>query len=440
MKKFATLLIIFLFVQSFCLYAQYYPNRSDPPEVVGDKKTENKKTDNIKAGNTKAENKKPLDIQDRSFEFGLAHINMNFANNLLSMSEVFQDVIVINIDKISDGIMFNLGFGVTPFYFSYESKKGWGFGISTDIEGVGILGLSGTMLTFSEAVKENSDISGALFTSTTVNTFFNMQKFKVKINPSLYYALACIAPLSNSPSSLMYTMDYSNGTVMCIDYAVRIYTCFPLDDDGFQLTSKPGLDFSVGIEYPLSKEIGLNKIMPFLDFDVGFDLINIPIISSTMTDYRQIKGRVGSDKPITFFGNDDENFFSSFDANNELESGKDEINVSRPFKMIAWAYWRPINGKKLFTITPVIGFCHNNFYYNPFSLEAGLNVCLNLANFFLIKAGINYTDRMFVNSLGLALNFRVFELDIGADLRSQDANQSWKGAGVGVNFGLKLGW
>jgi len=73
-------------------------------------------------------------------------------------------------------------------------------------------------------------------------------------------------------------------------------------------------------------------------------------------------------------------------------------------------------------------------------LEAGINACLNFNNSFLIKMGFNYTDRMFVNSLGFAINFRFFEIDIGADLRSQDFIQSWKGTGLGVNLGLKFGW
>jgi hypothetical protein len=421
MKKFIYLSFVFLFVQSFCLYAQYYPNRGDlyVPE----------------------EEKKPFEIEERSFELGLTHLNLNFANNFLKISEVFQDVVVIDIDKLTDGFMFNLGLNVTPFYFTYKSKEGWGFGLSTDIEGVGMLGISGNMLSLNEAVKEDSDIGGALFASTTINTFFNVQKFKVKVNPSLYYALAYLTPSRNSSSGLTYTLDYSNGTIFYVDYNMRLYTGFPLDDlDNFKLTSKPGMDFSVGVEYPLAKEIGLTETMPFLDFDVSFDLINVPFIPSTITDYKQLKVRVGKDNPITFFGDDGGDFLSFLDTINDLETGEDEIRASRPFKMIIRADWRPINGKKILTVTPVIGFCLNELYYNPFSFEIGLNVGLNLANFFLVKAGINYTDRIYINSLSLALNLKALEIDIGADLRSQKADQSWTDVGLGVNFGLKFGW
>jgi len=412
MKKFITLLVIFLFMHSFCLYA-----------------------DAAKSSEKEA----------RSFEIGLANLNVNFFNSFLSIEEVFHDVVVIDIDKLSDGFRLNFGLNVTPFYFTFNSKKGWSFGLSTEVETIGILGVSGKMLTISQAVKDNSDISGALFASATINTSFYMQKFKVNLNPSLFYALAYITPSPGSSSGIMYKLDYPDGgTVLCVDYDIRLYTGFPLDsNDGSSLTSKPGLDFSIGVEYPLAKETGLSKILPFLDFDLSLNLIHVPFIPSKITDYKQIKGRMGSDKPITFFNGDsntDDNFFSSFDTNSAPEIGKEEIEVSRPFKMILSADWRPLFGAKLLTISPLIGFCYNSLYYEPFSFEIGVNGCLNLANFFMFKVGFNYTDRIFINSVGIVINLRVFELDIGADLRSQTVPQSWTGGGFGVNVGLKFGW
>jgi len=430
MKKLTVFLSILFLALPFCVFAQDAPQGNGQLDEHFEEELQEE-----------AVQKKAFLIQDRSFELGLANVSVNFANNFLSIEEVFQDVIHIDFDKLSDGFMFNLGLNVSPFYFTYKSKKGWGFGLSVDTEAVGILGLSGKMLSFAQAVKENSDVSGALYASATVKSFFDVQKFKVKVNPSLFYTLAYITPSPSSKSGLAYTLDYlPDGTVMRIDYDIRLYTGFPLDSDNSGLTAKPGMDFSVGVEYPLAKEIGLTGALPFLDFDVSLDLINIPFISSKISDYTQIKGRIGGDKPITFFGDDGEDFFSSFDASNSTETGKNEIAVYRPFKMIVKADWRPLFGSKLLTVTPLIGFCHNELYLNPVSLEIGVNAGLNLANFFLLKIGFNYSDRLFVNSLNLAFNLRAFELDIGADLRSQDAAKSWTGAGFGVNFGLKFGW
>jgi len=425
MKKFITLLIIFLFVHSFCLYADNVDSFDNDPLAIGQKK--------------------PFGIQERSFEIGIMNFNLDFANNFLSISEVFQDVINIDIDKLSDGFNLNMGLNVTPFYFSIKTKKGWGFGLSTNMEAIGVLALPGSMLTLSEAVQENSDISGALFASATINTFFNVKKLKININPSLFYTLAYITPPPESTSGLVYTLDYPDGnTVMCIDYSIRLYTGFPLDNtDNFSLTAKPGFDFNVGFEYPLAKEIGLSKILPFLDFDISLNFVHVPLIASKISDYTQIDGRFGSNEPIKLFNGDDNGngFLSSFDSsNNEPYTGTEEIEVTRPFKIVARLDWRPLFGIKLLTVSPVFGLCYNKLYHDPVSWEWGLNACLNLANFLLVKAGVNYTDRIYINSIGIAINVKAFELDIGGDLRSQTFTDSWTGKGFGVNFGLKFGW
>ena len=427
MKKFITLLIIFLFIHSFCLYADAVESFEDDPLDMG--------------------KKKPFGMQDRAFEIGLVNLNFNFANNFLTIKDVFQDVISIDIDKLSDGFKLNLGLNVTPFYFSFKSKKGWGFGLTTNMETMGIFGLSGNMLTISKAKEDNSDISGALFASATVNALFDIWKLKFNFNPSFFYTLAYITHSDKSKSGLTYTLDYpNNSTVMCIDYDILLYTGFPLDSGaGFSLTSKPGVDFSIGAEYQLAKELGLSKILPFLDFDVSVNFIHVPLIASRIKDYTQMTGRFGDDKnPITLIGGDDNqdgsDFFSSFEPPGEPVKGTKEVDVYRPFKMITRLDWRPLFGARLLTVSPVFGFCVNNLYNDPFSWELGLNACLNLANFFMVKVGLNYTDRMYINSLGIALNLRAFELDLGADIRSQDPAQSWTGGGLGINFGLKFGW
>jgi len=422
MKKIITLLFIFLFVHSFCVYADTAESFDDDPLDMG--------------------HKKPFGMDERSFEIGLAHVNMNFANNFLSIKEVFQEVVLVDIDKLSDGFMFNLGLNATPFYFSFKTKKGWGFGLSTNMEGLGILGLSGKMLTISRAVKESSDLCGALFSSITIDTLFTGQNYKINVNPSLFYTLTYLTLSPNTTSGLVYTLDNTNdGTILCVDCDMRLYTGFSTDSDIFRLTSKPGLDFSVGVEYPLSKELGLNRKAQILDFDVGLDLIHIPLAASKIADYKQIKKRVGGDEPLKFIDDDGDgdSFLSSLEPTDDSSSGKDEIQVFRPFKMIFRAAWRPF-GTKLLTVSPIFGFCYNNLYSEPFSLETGLNACFNWVNFLLVKVGLNYTDRMYINSLGIAINLKVFEFDIGADIRSQTFARSWMGNGLGLNIGLKFGW
>jgi hypothetical protein len=172
--------------------------------------------------------------------------------------------------------------------------------------------------------------------------------------------------------------------------------------------------------------------------DLGMDFVNIPLVPSKMRDYMLMTGSIGGDKPLNFFGDDGMDMEDY--ASSDTEYGSDgNYSVRRPFKMLAWAAWRPF-GIQLFSLLPTFGFSINPLYIEPFSLEAGLKARVDIMNIFIATAGVGYYDRLWRNSLDLALNFRVFEFNIGADLRSTDFDKSWKGGGFGVNAGVKFGF
>jgi hypothetical protein len=156
-----------------------------------------------------------------------------------------------------------------------------------------------------------------------------------------------------------------------------------------------------------------------------------------LSSYTQYTGSVGNG---ALEGLNLSDFFSSLNPASEISSGEDSVNIDRPFKMFFWVNWRPFKESPVFTITPLIGFSIDQLYIEPFSMEGGLSACLNIRNIFLVRLGINYMDRMWINSLNLAFNLRLFEIDIGVDIRSQDFLKSWEGGGLGLNVGLKFGW
>ncbi|MDR0320349.1 MAG: hypothetical protein LBI28_02495 [Treponema sp.] len=431
MKKISFFLIICFIIFPFTLYAEFIYAKygfeeihfgdeyNVHEEVRFDNVHENLNNDVNNNGNSPA--KKPFQIRDRGFEIGI-FVNANVANNYLSIEQIFQETIELNLDNLANGFNINLGIGVAPLYFRYNSRKGWGFGLSTVVDASGILGASGKLLSLDEATDEKSDLSGALFASVGIDTFFKIKSLKVRLRPAMYYTLAYIKP------DLSYT---NNNSAFGVNYDIRIYEAFSLDGfpdnflDNFKLDASPGFDVSFGLEFP------------FPYFDIGLDIINIPLLSSSLSKYTQYSGSMGNDELEGLSLGD---FFSSFKTDNKSGSGEETVNIDRPFKAFLWVNWRPFKGNPLFTITPLVGFSINQLYVEPFSMEGGLNVCINLGNIFIVKAGVNYMDRLWVNSLNLALNIRVIEVDVGVDIRSQEFAESWKGGGIGVNVGLKFGW
>lgn len=367
--------------------------------------------------------------ENRRVEFGI-NANAGFSNDFLSAKDIFQETFVLDLDKLNDGFRFNLEAGGNPLYFSYNNKNNWGFGLLTGFHGYGMIDLSGKMLSFSEASGEKSELNAAAFAEVGIPVFFHVQNFKIKVKPSVYYTVAYME------SDVSYTYSDKNGTVLNLGYDVNFYTAFPMEDSAeFSLTARPGVDISIGAEYPLAEALGLKNKLSFLDFTVGIDLVNIPLVSSTMNDYMRIFGEIGSGEKINF----NENMDNFFDVDDDTEYGKKSKKVSRPFKTLVWADWRVL-GNQLLTITPEIGFAINSHYSSPFSMEAGIKGRLNLASIFYVTAGIGYHDRLWKNSLDLALNLKAFQFNIGADLRAPSFAKSWTGSGFGINFGLKFGF
>jgi hypothetical protein len=380
--------------------------------------------------------KKPREkfvIKNRTVEIGLLDTSIGFANSFLSINEFFQETFVFNINELENGFKIDLDLFLSPIYFQYNHDDQWGFGISTGLDGTILIDLSGDMLSFNEAANSKSGIGGAIFAEAAVNAFFPIWKLKVKVKPAFYYPIMVIKP------DISYNMIFNDDkSLFNILYDIKVYTPMPLENfpDEFNLTASPGVDFYIGAEYPLSKEHNLKDILSILDFDVGLDMYGIPLFPATMKDYMQLTGRIGMEEPADLFeGLELDNFVETSDP----VYGEDKYMVFRPFKFHVWANWRPLE-HSFFTVIPLLGFAINPFYLEPGSVEAAITAKLDIKKIFLVSFTTGYLDRLWKKRLDVGFNLRVFEIDLGIDLRSQDYVKSWTGAGFGAHFALKFGW
>jgi len=414
MKKLLILFIIAFFTLPLCLFAE----EEHTEDII---LTE---ADEISAGKGK------FRIKDRTVEIGFLQGRIGFANNFLSTSEIFKERMVIDLDNLSDGFKVNFDFDLIPLSFNYIARdKEWGFGFYSGIETMGALNLSGKMLTLREAKKDKSDIAGAAFVDVKTSSFFTVKQIntKFKVNFSTFYPLFYIDP------NISYSLDNSgNSTKIDIDYKLRVYTPISTEENASSvLTSYPGIDIQLGAEYPLAEVLGLKEKIKFLDFIVGLDLLNIPLAPGTMKSYTEMAGRVGGKDSIDI---DDPEIITT----EENVFGSKKINIHRPFKMLAWADWKPFDYIPV-SFIPTLGFAVNPMYHEPGSLEAGVKARFDLANMLIATLGTGYYDRLWKNSIDLIFNLRFIEFNFGVDFRSQDFAKSWSGGGFGMNFGLKFG-
>jgi hypothetical protein len=313
---------------------------------------------------------------------------------------------------------------LSPFFFNFNKNDDFGFGVFINAEAAGNMSLSGNMLTFKEAEDDQSGAGAAVFAEAGGNTFFHVRKFRIKANSAVFYPLIYTRPEISYTYRSGKNKEGDNTLELLVTYDMDVYSAFSMENmEG--LTGRPGFDFGGGVEYPL---------FPFLD--LGADLTHIPLVPAELTDYMRLKGTAGIEETPDIIGDKDDIFSTEGD---DATYGKGSKSILRPFKLIAWTDYRPLN-TRLLSLIPSLGFAINPLYIQPASMEGGLKIRCDLANILIATVGVNYEDRLWKNSLDLGLNLRAIELDFGVAVQSQSFAKSWTGGGLALSAGIKTGW
>ena len=370
---------------------------------------------------------------DRSFEVGVMQTDFGFSGNLLNITDIFQELTEIDQRKLHTGFFFNLNFGVTPLYFSYNRNKDQGIGFYLGVDASGLINLSERMFNFSGAISKKSDFVMTAFAYAQFSLFFHISKLKFTLNPAVFYPAVFVIP------SITYTkINTDEGlTTLGLHYDLHVFSSICLDENNYgEITGSPGFDLGISLEYPLAEVIGIKESKPIFDFSVGIDLYNFALIPAALQSLMRIEGSVYGDDIDSI--KDSLNGFA-LDPDKPIVYSESPLTVRRPFKILAWAQWRPF---KFLSITPAIGFSVNNTIVNIFSFEGGLKADLNILNAVNITAGVGYYDRVWINSVDLAVNFKVMEFNAGLNLRSNDFAESWNllSGNLGARIGFKIGY
>jgi hypothetical protein len=410
--------------------------------------------------------KKRVALKNRTVELSVANVNFDFANDFLTAADffnspfyllknikniiedpvlVYKDPVKINLNDFFDGFNFYFGTEIKPISLNFNRKDRWGFGLDiAHIKVEGNLSLAENILTFTQTDQEKSGVGGAVFVDMGIPVFFHLSKLKVKLRPSLYIPLVYTEP------NISYIGR--EGAALKYNYNMRVYSLVGMEDllDGgidpavqdLQnnywgiLRENVGYDFRLGLEYPCDRKL-----------DIGLDFVNIPVpyAAATLNHYMQMQGSASLeiDEIDASTIRDNKDFWKNIYKYeiDDLVTGynADGIKIYRPFTMLLYGNYRPF-GTPTLTLIPSLGFSINYFYVKPFNMEGGLSIRYDLANIIILTFGVNHNEHKWINSIDFALNLRAIEVDLGLAFKGYTFTQSWDGAGLGVNFGIKMGW
>lgn len=404
----------------------------------------------LSAQDTGTEGKKSarsFSFSRRYFEIGFG-AGVGFGNNLIGAGDIFQKNIVIDLNDLGDKIGdkgVNLDFDVEGdlFFFNVNMLGNWGFGLRVGLDGGIYANIPKSFFTLIAEgnTKDHSPtgdftVSGGIFADVGVNVHAKLfKKLKISLTPAMYVPIVYIPK-----STIRYVLEAENSLSFAANAALTVYGPFSLDSgDNIQfdlssLMEGTGFDLSLNAEYPLSffSSLGVGSL------DVGATITHIPL-SPAVLNY-------GIDVSIDDFKIDGSNILQgSMPEIPELElkktNAKASYKVYRPLRFDFYALYKPFTTTLLaLTLRPNIGFTVLNASEEAnfnWGVEAQLDL---LGNLLQVHLGTGYEETQWKHRLGLALNLRVFELDIEAGLRSPSFANSFMINGFSLGVGIRTGW
>jgi hypothetical protein len=276
-------------------------------------------------------------------------------------------------------------------------------------------------------------IGGSIFTDIGIRGTATINKWKFTVSPAVFIPLFYM-----TEPNICYSLTNGNPFSGIIIAKADVYTAFTMND-GLNLTMEDalapkGFDISADLSY---------QLFPFLD--LGGTVAHIPIVPAHMSRGQRI------DKIYTV--NQSGKTVQELIDNDELgsllspEPGEDDLvsfsdgnqMVFRPLRFDGYAVYKPFRDQLRLSLKPSIGLSfftvHNKVYFN-----AGLETEFKFANMLGLTWDFRYREQIWLNKLGLILNFRILELDLGAGFRSPDLPGVFMGRGLYASCGVRLGF
>jgi hypothetical protein len=412
----------------------------------------------------------------RYFELGLLGLNLNFVG--LSIENVlkgsFFDLNGFDPAKM-DGFSADIGFFTNPVYLKISVRSVFDLDFFTRADANVNFDLPQKTLTSLTGIMDMANTTPPGFDSSTSPTPENLREYKGMLEEYMNGLQSIDAGMSASASmfmemgmgisktmlndrlyvraapSLFFTLLYMKQNAVSLksysaenEYGLagegimKLYSAWDLDRDINPFAS-PGLDLTLEACYAL---------LPFLD--TGLSVSHIPVMPSTLNHGKSIdassitmtvKTPGTEDELLEVIRNPDSAVNINIPDTEDLLKDSDDENkkVTRPTRFDFFALLKPFKSP-LLVVRPNVGFTMNSVIA-PMLFNWGVDLQFNAPLIFSVFAGTGLTENIWAQRAGIMLDFRAFEVDIGAALTGKtfmDCFSAQKGLSLGI--GLKLGF
>jgi hypothetical protein len=371
----------------------------------------------------------------RFIEFGF-DLDAGLANNYINFRELFSnETLVINLNALPLKGLSAAALGKEETVFNVNFKR-FSIGLFAGMDGFFAGGLSGELLkllsegnTDNRSISGEVDLGGSLFLDTGLRGAMEFKDWKFGVRTSLYI------PVFYMPKPLIrLNLDTTESFVVDMSVRMNIYAPFSLEDMEINgsIFRAAGFDMSFFTEYAL---------LPMLD--LGGSISHLPVVPSHLTYGMHTVSEFAFPDSS---GGIDESFIDAL-VNNRLSDLNaqtfylegDYLSVFRPLRFDFFGRYKPFRND-IFSLKPNIGLSFLTIYgYDKVCFNADLAGRFAV-KFFALELSTGYRERMWMHKLGMTLNFRPFELDLGIGLMSRNFADSFRFKGLNLALGMRFGY
>jgi hypothetical protein len=286
----------------------------------------------------------------------------------------------------------------------------------------------------------------------------------IRAAPSVFFT---ILYMEQGKAGMKGNADLLGKYELTTNSNLYMYSAWNLKDGSPDIFASPGLDLTLEAAYAL---------FPMLD--IGMAVSHIPLVASTlwyetsidvnaknlgvdMTSLRSLASNAPSEAPSISNWQVWQNYITSMrgqlediqkngidtsdfeDLNMEelIQTGeRTSYDVRRPTRFDVYGIFKPFR-TPILVVRPNAGATvHTVFAGDDALFNWGLNIQFNAPKIFSASIGTGVTEAVYSNRLGIALDFRAFELDLGAALTGTTYAESFSANGLAAMVGMKFGW
>jgi hypothetical protein len=393
------------------------------------------------------------DLPPRMVEIGF-NTGTGFGNTYIGLSKIFKKIIEIDLTQEPKTLEFDFGADFN-FFVNFNLLDTMGFGLFVDADAQGQVSLSEDILKFlqrnelDKTYEGDIGIGAAAFMEAGAHGYFHVKKLRIALRPAYYLPVVYMKPNAH------YTFRTGSAGDIYVDfeYDLALYTAFEIGEsegdlgslgsiissiklDPSKISGFGGLDLTMGVDYSILPQLTLGAV-----------ITHIPLFPAQLTNKAVIRGGKRLDSADLIGDLIDDGKLENLLQDKTVDSSYGDIQIFRPFKFGINTVYTPFKFEVFsLSLIPQIGYAYNAIYLKPHSLEGSITLRAGLVNImrqnslvaFTFRSG--YGDKLWKHGLGLTLNFRAMQIDIGAAIQSEDFVMSFVDPCLNVNVGLCFGW